>query len=346
MSADQKTITFWINKRARWSDGRPITAHDVKATYDAIIASPRTGPTRLTLSRFDSPRVEAADRITFTAKKVHWNNLSSLGSFDILPKHMLDATKIDDLHFEFPVVSGPYRISERKPGQYVAMSRRPDWWQQHFKRNQNKYNFEAMKFKLYAQRTNALEAFKKGEIDIYAVYTSRIWVEETRGKKFEKNWVVKQRIFNHNPIGFQGFAMNRRRQPFDDVRVRQALGHLVDREKMNDVLMYDTYAMHKLYYEDLFSAANPTPNPYTDYNVDRARTLLHEAGWAVNPATGKLEKHGKPLVVHFLARSASANKFLAIYRESLNKVGLPGADDRAVAPQAGGTADGRTPAPA
>ncbi len=154
------------------------------------------------------------------------------------------------------------------------------------------------------------------------MYTSRIWVEETRGEKFEKNWIVKQRVFNHDPIGFQGFAMNMRRPPFDDVRVRQALGHLLDSEKMNQVLMYDAYAMHKSYYEDLFSAAQPTPNPYTDYNVDRARTLLHEAGWAVNPATGTLEKHGKPYVVHFLSRSPSANKFLAMYSASLKQVGI------------------------
>ena len=102
ISADKKTFTLWMDPRARWSDGKPVTAHDVKATFDAVMASPRTGPTRLFLSRFETPTVVADDQIKFTAKKVHWSNLSNLGAFSILPKHLLDQTKLDDLHFKFP----------------------------------------------------------------------------------------------------------------------------------------------------------------------------------------------------------------------------------------------------
>ena len=322
ISADKKTFTFWIDKRARWSDGQPITAEDVKATFEAIMASPRTGPTRLFLSRFESPTVVAKDQIAFTAKQVHWSNLSTLGGFSILPAHMLEKTALDDINFEFPVTSGPYRIGQRRPGQSVTMTKRQDWWQQSFQRNQHKYNFDSIKFKFFAQRPNALEAFKKGEVDIYAVYTSRIWVEETRGEKFDKNWIVKQRVFNSEPVSFQGFAMNMRRAPYNDVRVRQALGHLLDRKRMNELLMYNLYALHQSYFEDLYTTANPTPNPLTDYNVDKARALFQEAGWAVNPDTGKLEKNGKVFTINFLTRDASSNRFLAIYRESLKQVGI------------------------
>ena len=322
ISADKKTFTFWIDPRARWSDGKPVTAHDVKATFDAVMASPHTGPTRLLLSRFDTPVVAADDQIQFTANKVHWNNLTSLGGFDILPKHLLDQTKLDDLHVTFPVTSGAYVIGERKPGQSVTMVKRQDWWQKDLLHNQNKYNFDQVKFKFFAERTNALEAFKKGETDIYAVYTSRMWVEETRGEKFNKHWIVKQRVFNRSPQGFQGFAMNMRREPYTDVRVRRALGHLLDREKMNRLLMYNVYALHRSYYEDLFTAEKPSPNVFTHYDVDTARTLLQEAGWAVNAETGKLEKDGKPFVIHFLTRDSMSNRFLAIYSESLKQVGI------------------------
>lgn len=322
LSQDKKTISFWIDQRARWSDGQPVTAQDVKATFEAIMASPRTGPTRLFLSRFEPPTVTGKYQVTFTSKTVHWNNLNVLGSFDILPAHVLEKTKLEDQHFEFPVTSGPYRIGERRPGQHVTMTKRQDWWQQSLPRTQYTYNFESIKFKFFAQRNNALEAFKKGEIDIYAVYTSRIWVEETRGEKFDKNWIVKQRIFNAQPAGFQGFAMNMRRAPYDDVRVRQALGHLVDRKKMNELLMYNLYALHKSYFEDLYTAAEPALNPFVQYDVDKARALLKEAGWAVNPATGKLEKDGTVFSITFLMRDATFNRFLAIYQESLKQVGI------------------------
>ena len=322
LSQDKKTISFWVDQRARWSDGQPVTAQDVKATFEAIMASPRTGPTRLFLSRFEPPTVTGKYQVTFTSKTVHWNNLNVLGSFDILPAHVLEKTKLEDQHFEFPVTSGPYRIGERRPGQHVTMTKRQDWWQQSLPRTQYTYNFESIKFKFFAQRNNALEAFKKGEIDIYAVYTSRIWVEETRGEKFDKNWIVKQRIFNAQPAGFQGFAMNMRRAPYDDVRVRQALGHLVDRQKMNELLMYNLYALHKSYFEDLYTAAEPALNPFVQYDVDKARALLKEAGWAVNPATGKLEKDGTVFSITFLMRDATFNRFLAIYQESLKQVGI------------------------
>ncbi len=154
------------------------------------------------------------------------------------------------------------------------------------------------------------------------MYTSRIWVEETRGDKFEKNWIVKQRVYNRRPQGFQGFVLNMRREPYTDVRVRRALGHLLDREKMNRLLMYNVYQMQRSYFGDLFTPDHPTPNPYSDYNVAKARTLLREAGWAVNAKTGKLEKSGVPFVVNFLGRSSSFNRFLAIYSEGLKQVGI------------------------
>ena len=202
------------------------------------------------------------------------------------------------------------------------MVKREDWWRKDFPSSQNKFNFDQVKYKFFAQRTNALEAFKKGETDIYAVYTSRMWVEETRGDKFTKNWIIKQRVFNRSAQGFQGFAMNMRREPYTDVRVRRALGHLLDREKMNRLLMYNVYELHRSYFEDLFTEAKPSPNVFTNYDVDTARTLFQEAGWAVNPETGKLEKDGKPFIINFLTRSAMSNRFLAIYSESLKQVGI------------------------
>ena len=65
--------------------------------------------------------------------------------------------------------------------------------------------------------------------------------DQTVEKKFTKNWIVKQKVYNYNPVGFQGFAMNMRKPPFDDLRVRRAMAHLVDRKKMNSTIMYNQY---------------------------------------------------------------------------------------------------------
>ena len=103
---------------------------------------------------------------------------------------------------------------------------------------------------------------------------------------FLKNHIIKQKIYNHKPVGFQGFAMNMRKPPFNDINVRQAMALLLDRKKMNQTLMYNQYFLHRSYFEDLYTADHPCPNPLIEMDKAKARELLKKAGWKVNPATG------------------------------------------------------------
>jgi len=323
LSDDKKTFTFTLDPRARWSDGRPVTAEDVKWTFDAIMDPKNlTGVHKVSLERFDSPTVLDSRTIRFTAKDVHWVNLSAVGGFHILPKHSLGQRDFNKITFEFPVSSGPYSIGNIDEGLSLTLERRSDWWSINTERNKNTGNFERLRFRFYAERENAFEAFKKGLIDLYPVYTSRLWVNETKGNRFSKAWIIKQKVFNSKPIGFQGFAMNMRKPPFDDVRVRQAMAHLLDRRKMNSTLMYSQYFLHKSYFEDLYDKVHPCPNPLIEFDKQKARKLLQEAGWHVNPSTGFLEKDGQRFSFRFLISQASLEKFPAIYAEDLKDVGI------------------------
>jgi len=323
ISDDRKTFTFYLDPDARWSDGSRITAHDVAWTYMAIMDPKHlTGSHKTDMERFHPPEVLDEGTIRFTAKSVHWKNLGAVGGFYILSRKAYGDMDFNRVNFEFPVVSGAYRLGRFEEGLFVTLQRREDWWQRSAKRNRGVGNFNTIRFRFYAERENAFEAFKKGQIDLFPVYTSRLWINETRGEKFEKNWIVRQKIYNHGPVGFQGFAMNMRRPPFDDIRVRRAMALLLDREKMNRTLMYSQYFLHRSYYEDLYSSEHPNPNPPIKMDKAAARRLLAEAGWTVNAETGILEKNGTPFVFKFLTRSASADKFLAIYAEDLMDVGI------------------------
>jgi len=323
ISDDKKTFTFRLDERARWSDGRPVTAEDVKWTFDAIM-DPRnlTGVHKVSLEKFESPLVLESNTVRFTTSEVHWRNLGAAGGFSILPKHVFADADFNKINFEFPVVSGPYRLGELRESIFARLERRPEWWAGTRARYRHTANFKTVTFRFFAERENAFEAFKKGQIDIFPVYTSRIWVNETRGEKFLKNWIVKQKVANYRPIGFQGFAMNMRRPPFDDRRVRTAMAHLVDRERMNRTIMYNQYFMHRSYYEDLYSPENPCRNPYFEFDKEKARRLLEEAGWRADPATGILEKDGRNLTFRFLTRDPSSEKFLSIFAEDLKDVGV------------------------
>ncbi len=323
ISDDKKTFIFHIDKNSRWSDGTPITASDVKWTYDAIM-NPKnlTGPHKVALERFKPPVIIDKYTIKFVAKDVHWRNLGAVGGFHILCKNAYEKKDFNKINFEFPVISGLYRLGKIDEGIYVKLERREDWWDRNAESSQGTGNFQTFTFRFYAERENAFEAFKKGQIDLFPVYTARIWIKQTTEEKFSNNWIVKQKVYNHNPIGFQGFTMNMRKPPFNDIKVRKAMALLLDRQKMNETLMYRLYFLHKSYYEDLYSKKHPCPNPLIEMDKKEARKLLKQAGWIVNPKTGFLEKQGKRFSFKFLTRSPSSDKFLAIYKEDLKDVGI------------------------
>ena len=323
ISDDKRTYTFEIDPSATWSDGRPVTADDVKWTFDQVMDPKNaTGASKVALGCFDSPQVLDSRTIRFQAKESHWRSLLAAGGFQIMPKHAFQGQDFNRLDLDRPVVSGPYVLSGVKEQIEIRMSRRWDWWAGRQPSMRNTMNFDTLVFRYYVDNENAFEAFKKGQVDVYSIYTARIWANETIGEKFDKNWIVKRRIRNHNPIGFQGFAMNMRRPPFDDLRVRKALAHLIDRETMNRTMMFSAYFLHRSYFEDLYDTAHPCTNELFRFDISRAKALLREAGYTANPQTGILEREGRPLCFRFLTRDGSSEKYLALCNSAFKEAGI------------------------
>lgn len=326
---DRKTFTFHVNPLAKWSDGNAVTAEDVRWTFEAILDPKNlTGPHKIALERFEPPEVLDESTIRFVAKEIHWENLLALAGLQVLPKHAFAGQDFNLQNFEFPVVSGPYRLGEIKEGLQVSLERRTNWWAGDLPRFRNVANFDVLRFRFFEERDNAFEAFKKGEIDLFPVYTAHVWANQTGGEKVDRNWIVRQEVANLNPVGFQGIALNQRRPPLDDPRVRRALAHLYHREKMNETLMYNAYFLHRSYFEDLYDAAHPCGNELVAFDPEKARALLAEAGWAADPATGLLAKEGQPLRLRYLSRGATDDKFTAIFQEDLKDVGIELAVDK------------------
>lgn len=323
VSADRTTFEFRLDERARWSDGAPISARDVAWTYDAIMDPKNlTGPHKISFERFHAPEVIDERTIRFTAREVHWKNLLSLGSFHILPAHIFEDQDFNKINFEFPVTAGAYQVESVREGIALTLKRRGDWWQWVRPSTRGIANFDRLKFRFFTERENAFAEFKTGNLDYYPVYTASRWATETAGEAYDNNWIIKQEVYNYNPIGFQGFAMNLRRTKFADRRVRLALAHLLDRAKMNQTIMYESYFLHGCYFEDLYDEREPCRGPDIRFDKDEARRLLAEAGWEASKETGLLEKDGQPFIIYFLTRSQTSDKFLAIYQEDLNDVGI------------------------
>ncbi|TGN17633.1 extracellular solute-binding protein [Leptospira idonii] len=323
ISPDKRKFTFYLDQNAKWSDGKPVTADDVLFTYDTIM-NPKnaTAVFRIVLTRFSKPVKEDDYTVSFEVKDVHWNNFNDLSSsIFILPKHHFEGKDFNKENFEFPVVSGPYKIVESKKNRYIKLERRGDWWQRSYPFNKGRYNFDQIVYKVYNEEAVALQAFKKGDIDIYPVYSAFVWVEEAKGEAFDRNWIAKQRVFNLKPIGFQGWAMNTRRDIFSDKRVREAMAHLVDRRTMIDKLAYGEYDPTDSYYPDYYFGSEKNPNPPVTFDMKKARKLLEEAGWKPN-AQGILEKNGKPFQFTILDRDKKTEKYFTVFLEKAKELGI------------------------
>ena len=321
VSEDGKTFTFHVDPRAKWSDGKPVTAEDVQYYYDVIMDEKNLTPIfKVGLSRFDRPEVVDSLTVKMTAKESHWGNFWEAAGMLAFPKHAWAGKDFNQIRYEFPVVSGPYKIKTFREDRYVELARRSDWWGFHKNWNRGKYNFEKIRYRFMNDQTKALEAFKKQDINAYAIYTSSIWMKQTDFDAVQKGWAVKQRIFNKEPIGFQGMAINLRKPEFQDVRVRRALNMLLNREAMNEKYMFGQYFLLNSYYPDLWeNNQNPTVPNYK-FNPDSARALFAEAGYKVN-GQGILEKDGKPFAINFIT-SQEDLRHLTLFLEDLKKVGV------------------------
>ncbi len=321
VAEDEMTFTFKIRKNATWSDGKPISSADIQFFYDVML-NPKnlTSLFRVSLKRFERPVVVDEKTVQIKANTKHWNNFFQAGNMVAFPSHIWKGKDFNKINFEFPVVSGPYRLGEVKKGRSISLQRRHDWWGRSNLYNSGKYNFHKIVYRSMTDRNKALEAFKKGIFDAYPIYTSSIWMKKTQFEQVEKGWVVRQAVYNKQPKGYQGLAVNLRNPKFEDVRVRQALGYLLNREAMNEKFMYNQYFLLNSFYPDLYENNINPGREVTPYNPEKARQLLADAGWTVNEE-GILVKAGQAFEITFLS-AAEDFRHLNLYIEDLKSVGI------------------------
>lgn len=322
ISPDGKTYTFNLDPSAKWSDGKPVTAEDVQFFYD-VIMDPKnlTSLFRVALSRFSRPEVIDEHTLRITANEPHWANFWTASSMVAFPKHVWKDVDFNKQNFDFPVVSGPYAVEEVKTNRSIGLIRRGDWWGRARRINIGKYNFDHIVWVSMEDRNKTLELLKKGDLDFLAVYTSQIWAEKTDFPQVKKNWVIKQTVINQEPKGFQGMIINLRREKFQDPKVREALSHLLNRQLMNEKLMFNSYFLLNSYYPDLYPGNENPGVPMTKFDPARARELFKEAGWTVGDG-GILQKDGQPFDLTIVHYDGSDLRHLNVFVQDLRSVGV------------------------
>lgn len=328
VSSDKMTFRFRLDPNARFSDGQPVTADDVVATWTLLMDRGLQDPSsQLVYGKFEKPVAESKYIVRVKSKQLNWRNFLYFSqSMYIFPAHILKnvdgARYVKEYNFKLLPGSGPYVLNEADvvKGKGVTLRRRNDYWAEKQRRNIGTGNFAEIRETVVRDENLAFEMFKKGDLDFHYVNISRRWVEELNFDRVQAGLIQKRKIFNDAPRGFAGWALNMRRPPFDDLRVRQALAHLLNRPLLIQKLFFNEYVpLHSYYVGGLYENPNNSKNPY-DPQV--ALKLLADAGWKERDSQGRLVKNGRPLTIEVLYDAKTSEPWMTVYQEDLRKVGI------------------------
>jgi ABC-type transport system substrate-binding protein len=187
------------------------------------------------------------------------------------------------------------------------------------------YNFDRLQF-IFIEDENLLkEKFKKGDLDWFQVMVAREWHQEfipAKTDQIAKGWIQKIKVYTHKPLAASGMAFNMRTAPFNDKKVRMAVAHLYNREKMMDKLFFNEYEFVDSYWPNSFYSN--TSNPKIRFDPDTALKLLEEAGWlqSSRDENGWLNKDGVRFELDLNYVSKSSERILTIFQEDLRDVGI------------------------
>ncbi len=328
VSDDKLTYRYRINPNARWADGQPIVADDVVASWLFKMDKGLQDPSNeMTFGKFEKPVAESKYIVSVKSKQLNWRNFLYFSGMSILPAHVLKGVTgeqyIKDYNFKMIPGSGPYVVegADVVKGKSVTIRRRKTgYWAEQHRRNIGVNNFDEIREIVVRDQKLAFEMFKKGDLDTYFVNISREWVEEMNFDKVQRGLIQKIKVFNDQPAGFAGLAFNTRRPPFDDVRIRMALAHLMNRPLLIEKIFFNEYVPLNSYHAGGIYE-NPD-NPKMEYDPKKALELLGQAGFTTRDAQGRLVRNGVPLTVEIIYASKATEPFLTIYQEDLRKAGV------------------------
>ena len=330
ISPDRLTYRFRLNPNARWSDGHAVVAQDVVATWDLLMDPGLQAPMeRVVFEKFERPVAESKYIVRVKSKQLNWRNFlyfATQEGWSIFPSHVLKgvngAAYRTDYNFKMLPGTGPYTIadSDIAKGKSISLRRRNDYWAAKERRSVGRGNFDELRFVVVRDENLSFEMFKRGDVDFHFENISRRWVEEMNFDRVNRGLIQKRKIYNDNPSGIQGLAFNMRKSPFDDIRLRQAMAHLLNRELLIKTLFFNEYPPLNSYFAGGIYE-NPN-NPKMPYDPQRALTLLREAGWVSRDAQGRLTRQGRPLIIELLYSSKSSERWLTVYQDDLRKAGI------------------------
>lgn len=356
VAADGMSVTFVLRPEARFHNGDPVLAADVKHSYDMLMG-PYTSPAYKTLLEDVAGIDILSERsLRYRFKKPNRELPLTVGGLPVFSRSWgLEGGKpkrFDAVVMDIPIGSGPYRVGPVRFGKDITYVRDPAYWAKDLNVRRGMGNFDRITVKIYKDNTAKLEALKAGEFDLMRFFSAGDWARRVNGKKFDSGELIKGEFKHRLPSGFQSYVINTRRDKFKDVRVREALGLAIDYEWMNRQMFYGAYQRVRGLFGNTDCQASDLPGPQelailepwrsqiapaamdamfapprTDGagslrdNLRRARDLLGQAGWTVQNGVLRNQK-GEAMVIDYLDSNEGGARVVAPWARNLEKLGI------------------------
>ncbi len=252
---DRSWVQFVLRKKARWHDGKPITADDIIWSFNTLIEK---GQPFYRYYYSSVAKIEKINTLTvrFSFKPGENRELPLIvGQIPILPKHYWQDRDFSKTTLKKPLGSGPYMIETFEAGRFIKFKRISNYWGKDLPVKKGFDNFDTIRYDYYRDATVLVEAFKAGEFDFRAENSSKLWATAYDFPALKKGLVKKKEIKHDRIAGMQGFVFNTRREIFSDPKVRQALAYAFDFEWSNRNLFYGQYTRSRSYFGNSEMAA-------------------------------------------------------------------------------------------
>jgi microcin C transport system substrate-binding protein len=355
VAEDRLSVTFTLDERARFSDGTPVTAEDVKFSLDTLKSDKAHPFYQIYLQDIREAEILEPGRIRFHFHRINRELHMIAAQLPVLSKAFYEKTGFDaqgDKAMLPPVGSGPYIVDKIDPGKSIAYRRNPGYWAGEHPARKGMYNFDRITVKYFKDQVVAVEAFKAGEFDFMVMNIAKQWQRDLVGRQFESGLLVKKLFPHKNNAGMQGFVFNTRRTLFQDRLVRKALGLAFDFEWINTSLFFDQYTRNNSFFsnsdlaatglpegqelallepfrQDLppevftreLSPPNTRPPSSLRANLLEAKELLARAGWEMRGGSLR-NKQGEEFKFEILLGEPSFERVMAPYVNNLEKLGI------------------------
>lgn len=325
VSEDGKTYTFKLNKGIKFTNGQELTAKDVAFTFTSICDPGYDGPRMDAVSNLvgyeeynkgDAKNVEGIKviddyTISFTNKNVDAAGIWNF-EYGIMPESVYKFEKgnfqaVKDKLLE-PVGSGAYKFVHFKPGQEVKFEKNPDYW-----KGEPKIPYIVMKV------TNAqtlLQELMAGTVDI-----DRVGAKPENIDPLKQAGFLNLDLYMKNGYGYIG--LNYGSDKVKDPKVRQALLYGLNREGFMQSYYQGYGQVYNSHILPTSWAYNPDVPKY-EYNPEKAKELLDEAGWKDTNGNGVRDKDGVELELQWLTYTGSkyVDALIPIVQQSWEQIGV------------------------